>query len=372
MASRSSKRKKTGAGGAAAADPPSCPCSPPELSVKPALDSQADAAAFAKALEHVCDETEAALGSMERMRAEMADEINKMGMRKKLADELVDQHQLDTKVHLENVQSAAARLVQLMERLRIGPNRAEVLAMEAGASAASAASAASGGVQSSVCETAVYNLHRALADAELARATLGFERKRQDEQLEQRVETWRIRMTEQLDELREELEAELKRKETALRSELDEEKKKVERLRGSWCIFLLDAEQLAALQGELEEAMQRVTRMQERRACESTLCEKMPEAVCPITKKFMLNPVVAADGHTYERPAIERWIALNKGETKSPMTNLLLAHHDLTINWTMRRAIVLAVDAELDRTRAMPSAAIDEAGRRCARSGGEA
>jgi hypothetical protein len=152
-----------------------------------------------------------------------------MGMRKKLAVELVDQHQLDTKVHLENVQSTAARLVQLMERLRIGPNRAEVLAMEAGASAASAASAASGGVQSSVCETVVYNLHRALADAELARATLGIERKRHDEQLEQRVETWRIRMKKQLDELREELEAELKRKETALRSELEDEQQKVER-----------------------------------------------------------------------------------------------------------------------------------------------
>jgi hypothetical protein len=152
---------------------------------------------------------------------------------------------------------------------------------------------------------------------------------------------------------REELEAGVKQREKALRSELDEEKQKVERLRGSWCIFLLDAEQLVALQGELEEAMQRVKRQQQRRACESTLCEKIPDAVCPIARKIMLNPVIAADGHTYERPAIERLIALHKGETKSPVTGLLLAHHDLEINWAMRGLIFKAVDAELERTQSV-------------------
>ena len=64
----------------------------------------------------------------------------------------------------------------------------------------------------------------------------------------------------------------------------------------------------------------------------------------------MLNPVMAADGHTYERPAIERLIALHKHETKSPVTGLLLAHHDLKINWDMRSLIINTVDEELERT----------------------
>jgi hypothetical protein len=40
--------------------------------------------------------------------------------------------------------------------------------------------------------------------------------------------------------------------------------------------------------------------------------------VCPITHELMVDPVLAADGFTYERHAITKWIAAN---TKSPMTN---------------------------------------------------
>ena len=40
--------------------------------------------------------------------------------------------------------------------------------------------------------------------------------------------------------------------------------------------------------------------------------------LCPITKELLVDPVVAADGHTYERSAIEKW--LTKRES-SPMTN---------------------------------------------------
>ena len=205
---------------------------------------------------------------------------------------------------MTHVQSAATRLVQLMERLRIGPNAADMCAIKAGAADAAGATGAAGaagapgGLQSSVYDSIVYNLHRALADAALARATLVFERNQCEEKLEQRTETWRNRMTERLNNQRSELEAGFQQTEKALRSELDETKKKLERLRGSCCIFLLDAEQLVELQGELQEAMVRVKHQQDRRACESSLCEKIPEAVCPITKKVMLNPVLAADGHT--------------------------------------------------------------------------
>ncbi|PRD23410.1 UNVERIFIED_CONTAM: Wdsub1 [Trichonephila clavipes] len=48
------------------------------------------------------------------------------------------------------------------------------------------------------------------------------------------------------------------------------------------------------------------------------------EFCCPITQEVMRDPVVAADGYSYERQAIEEW--LQKGKDTSPMTNETLAH----------------------------------------------
>ena len=42
------------------------------------------------------------------------------------------------------------------------------------------------------------------------------------------------------------------------------------------------------------------------------------EIVCPITHEIMLDPVVAADAHTYERKAIETWLQQKK---TSPMVS---------------------------------------------------
>ncbi len=46
------------------------------------------------------------------------------------------------------------------------------------------------------------------------------------------------------------------------------------------------------------------------------------EFLCPITVELMREPTVAADGHSYERDAIETWIKKNtsEGKTKSPRT----------------------------------------------------
>lgn len=59
--------------------------------------------------------------------------------------------------------------------------------------------------------------------------------------------------------------------------------------------------------------------------------------VCPITKVTMRDPVMAADGHSYERAAIERWFA--QGGLLSPMTGAALAHRELTPNHNLRQAI---------------------------------
>ena len=47
--------------------------------------------------------------------------------------------------------------------------------------------------------------------------------------------------------------------------------------------------------------------------------EEMPEATtapdalcCPISMEIMRDPVIAADGHTYERVEIESWFANNR------------------------------------------------------------
>ena len=39
--------------------------------------------------------------------------------------------------------------------------------------------------------------------------------------------------------------------------------------------------------------------------------EEMQHLLCPITQEIMTEPVVAADGHTYEKKAIEAWLYKN-------------------------------------------------------------
>ncbi|XP_032066923.1 WD repeat, SAM and U-box domain-containing protein 1 isoform X2 [Thamnophis elegans] len=61
------------------------------------------------------------------------------------------------------------------------------------------------------------------------------------------------------------------------------------------------------------------------------------EFLCPITKELMKEPVIAADGYSYEKEAIENWII--KKRRSSPMTNLSLQRLVLTPNRTLKMAI---------------------------------
>lgn len=56
---------------------------------------------------------------------------------------------------------------------------------------------------------------------------------------------------------------------------------------------------------------------------------------CPITMHRFVDPVLAADGHTYERAAIERWFAQRDS---SPMTGERVPHKRLCANRTARLA----------------------------------
>merc|ERR1719476_222002 len=55
--------------------------------------------------------------------------------------------------------------------------------------------------------------------------------------------------------------------------------------------------------------------------------------ICPITHGVMTDPVVSADGYSYERAAIEQWLATSR---KSPVTGLQLPHKHLVPNQALR------------------------------------
>lgn len=60
-----------------------------------------------------------------------------------------------------------------------------------------------------------------------------------------------------------------------------------------------------------------------------------PEVTCPITLEAVVDPVLAEDGHVYERNAIEAWFA--KGRKTSPVTNEPLASARVTPVYALRR-----------------------------------
>ena len=64
--------------------------------------------------------------------------------------------------------------------------------------------------------------------------------------------------------------------------------------------------------------------------------EPPDEFMCPITHEVMEDPVVAADGHTYERAAIERWVAK---KLMSPKTGGALGSATIFPNHSIRSQI---------------------------------
>merc|ERR1711957_1102280 len=53
---------------------------------------------------------------------------------------------------------------------------------------------------------------------------------------------------------------------------------------------------------------------------------------CPISGRPMVHPVVAADGHTYEKSSIARWMLNNDA---SPTTGELMKHQVLVPNYLL-------------------------------------
>jgi len=63
--------------------------------------------------------------------------------------------------------------------------------------------------------------------------------------------------------------------------------------------------------------------------------------LCPITHDVMTDPVVSADGYTYERAAIARWFETSR---KSPVTGQTLPHIDLVPNQSVRTLLKMLID----------------------------
>jgi U-box domain len=58
--------------------------------------------------------------------------------------------------------------------------------------------------------------------------------------------------------------------------------------------------------------------------------------VCPITKKLMLNPMMAKSGYNFERDAIVAWVT---EYGTCPLSRKPLQHHDLITNHSLKQKI---------------------------------
>ncbi len=64
--------------------------------------------------------------------------------------------------------------------------------------------------------------------------------------------------------------------------------------------------------------------------------------LCPITQSIMSDPVTDANGHSYEKAAIEEWLS---NHNTSPVTGALLSHKNLVPNHSLRNAIINSTTA---------------------------
>jgi len=74
-----------------------------------------------------------------------------------------------------------------------------------------------------------------------------------------------------------------------------------------------------------------------------------PSFVCPLTLEPMIDPVTAADGHSYECDAITKWL---QESNLSPLTGEALPHKRLTRSHALRNAIQEHQQAETERKKA--------------------
>eukprot|EP01052_Picozoa_sp_SAG31_P022893 SAG31_NODE_1846_length_7103_cov_82.594946_7_plen_357_part_00 len=114
---------------------------------------------------------------------------------------------------------------------------------------------------------------------------------------------------------------------TAARSEADGLVRRTAQLEGDpVALESCSAIELRLLKEKMQLAVDAVNK---RLAVVELLASLAADFKCPITQDRMVDPVVAADGQTYERQAVEAWLADHE---TSPMTGEPLAHKVLIPN----------------------------------------
>jgi hypothetical protein len=66
--------------------------------------------------------------------------------------------------------------------------------------------------------------------------------------------------------------------------------------------------------------------------CHEEMEREVPKHfICPITQEIMQDPVIGLDGNSYERSAIEKWLAKETTSplTREPMSNILIPNRQL-------------------------------------------
>ena len=104
---------------------------------------------------------------------------------------------------------------------------------------------------------------------------------------------------------------------------------------------------LDVLKMEHEAALRMVMDEVLNRRCATEVSARHDAFVCPIALELMRDPVVATDGHTYERAEIEQWIKrvqTSGSEIRSPQTIEVLAYCMLAPNHSMRSMILQALE----------------------------
>eukprot|EP00277_Geminigera_cryophila_P038838 CAMPEP_0173114038 /NCGR_PEP_ID=MMETSP1102-20130122/47342_1 /TAXON_ID=49646 /ORGANISM="Geminigera sp., Strain Caron Lab Isolate" /LENGTH=299 /DNA_ID=CAMNT_0014016157 /DNA_START=21 /DNA_END=920 /DNA_ORIENTATION=- len=128
------------------------------------------------------------------------------------------------------------------------------------------------------------------------------------------------------------------------------------------------APELARLNSELQRRLAEAAQRLLHTELETETAQQHFEFVCPILHiagsdkaqdlmcggvRLMNEPVIAADGVTYERRNIEAWIArqlcLADGVVRSPLTNEIFAHAKLSVDHELTARMLRAVQVEQAR-----------------------
>ena len=132
---------------------------------------------------------------------------------------------------------------------------------------------------------------------------------------------------------------------------LTDARQQLARLRGIG-VEDLEERELKELHATLQEGQRRVSDALLRPEAERRVLQENNSFMCPVGHALMREPVMAADGHTYERTEIDKWIQRKGASATSPKTNQILEDTRLTPNHALKASIDEAIERAMRELRA--------------------